>query len=277
MRRPSSLGLVVAAFAALPLVALATLRAHAEDAPTTASTPVDLENATCPVKGTPAKATVTETWKGMKVHFCCTHCAAKFKASPDQYVSALRDDPVVAKRMDAVTAGAASAPSIDAAVASWPAPVRAEVVRLAEKYGPPKETAAARIVWEDGEPFARVVVHKDGAAVEQTLRHRLEPAQAERLASFHHVKVDVAKGEVTARHASESLNLVALNLAQDVATGAKTVDQADARWAELEKAVKAGKTPPESQRLAFEPVVGEDATEKGSPQDMPKEDPAGDR
>jgi hypothetical protein len=53
--------------------------------------------------------------------------------------------------------------------------------------------------------------------------------------------------------------VLALNLAHEVATGAKTADQAKAAWAEAEKAVKDGKPPANAQRLLFEPAKADAA------------------
>lgn len=80
--------------------------AHADDsAPGGAaapSAPVDLGNTKCPVTGKPVVPGITETVNNEVVHFCCTACAAKYKANPTAYTAALRADPAVARKMDAV-------------------------------------------------------------------------------------------------------------------------------------------------------------------------------
>lgn len=61
---------------------------------------VDLSNANCPVMGGTAKASVFGVYHGMKVRFCCPGCDAKFQADPARYLTVLRADPDVAKRID---------------------------------------------------------------------------------------------------------------------------------------------------------------------------------
>jgi hypothetical protein len=182
--------------------------------------------------------------------------------------------------MDAVVAAASSASAapagvgaIDAAVAGWPAASRTEALLLAKKYGAPKETEAGRIAWVDASPWKTTVVLEDGPTVEQTLAHRFAPEEAERLASFEHVKVDAEAGTVVVRHASEARNFAAVNLAHEVATGRRTLPQAEARWAAIEKDLANGKTPPEAQRLAFAPKpAAADPGAKDAPAPAPADD-----
>jgi hypothetical protein len=97
----------VAAFAvlALSLGSLAA-RALADDPPASPAQPVDLRNTTCPVMGRPVQPGITETVDGAIVHFCCRQCPPKYRANPAAYQAALRADPEVAKRLDAIAARA---------------------------------------------------------------------------------------------------------------------------------------------------------------------------
>lgn len=221
-----------------------------------AADPIDLKNTTCPVKGNPAKPTVTEVYKGMAVHFCCTNCAAKFKAEPEKYVTALRADPAVAKRMDDVLAGTPTAPAAPAGTLKldgWPEAAKTAATATSEKYGAPKTTEDARLVWEDAKPFKRIVVHREGTPLEQVVAYKA--SSADELAKFsEHVKYDGDASELSARHDREELNVLALNLANDIATGTKTLEQATTAWTEGEKAIKDGQAPAAAQRLSFEPA-----------------------
>jgi YHS domain-containing protein len=219
-----------------------------------AAPPVDLENATCPVKGTPAKPAITETYKGMTIHFCCTGCAAKFKASPETYLPTLRSDPAVAKKIDAALGASGTAPSIDRAIEGWPVAAKEAATKTAEVYGAPKETGSTQLVWVDSGPWAKTIVHREGVAVEQVLRWQVDAAKAPALAKFEHVTVRADDGEVSARHDREALNFVALNLANEIVTGKKTLEQANAAFLETEKEVKAGKSPAIAGSLQFEPT-----------------------
>jgi YHS domain-containing protein len=219
---------------------------------------VDLQNATCPVKGTPAKVTVMETYKGMKVHFCCTNCAAKFRADPEKYVSNLRKEPAVAKRMDEVLAaeGSPPLPATEPKLDGWAEPAKEAVQKTTAKYGAPKSSEADMVVWENVKPWKRVVAHREGAALEQVVAYKA--ANADALKAFsEHVAYDAEKVEMSARHDREELNVLALNLGDDVATGKKTADQAKAAWTEAEKAIKEGKAPANATKLQFEPAKPE--------------------
>jgi uncharacterized membrane protein len=104
------------AFGALGLFAAAPTARADEVGPAKGAGPVDLQNATCPVKGTPVAPGVTETVNNTVVHFCCSKCAAKYRENPGAYEKALRADPGVARRMD----DARPAPGTAAAPAGHP-------------------------------------------------------------------------------------------------------------------------------------------------------------
>ena len=117
---------VLFALSALFATAFVVAPVRAGDTPVLGSPasakPIDLQNATCPVKGTPITPGVTETVNGVVVHFCCTHCAAKYAANPAAYQSALRSDSAVALRLDeagvaghAMDAGSAPTASVKGA------------------------------------------------------------------------------------------------------------------------------------------------------------------
>lgn len=108
--------LTLAALVAAGLSVTGPVRADDPPAPVVpaVAAPVDLQNAVCPVKGKPVTAGITATVDGTIVHFCCTMCAAKYRASPATYAAALRADPAVAQRMDNALA-AQEAPAVAAA------------------------------------------------------------------------------------------------------------------------------------------------------------------
>jgi YHS domain-containing protein len=238
----------VSLLAAAAVFAFLVSSASAED--------VDLKNATCPVKGTPAKEGIVETYKGMTVHFCCTHCASKFKAKPEEYLDELRADPAVAKRMDAaqaVAGGTETAGTMD--VAAWPDAPKRLATKLSETHGAPKIAEEARLVWVEKRPWKRIVVHREGAPLEQVVAYKADDVES--LAAFReHATFDAKAGELSARHDTEALNLLALNLANEVATRKVTVDQAKDLWTKHELAVRDGKSSPYTEKLAF--VVAKD-------------------
>ena len=67
-----------------------------------------MERATDPVCGMkvdPAKAGASAEHAGRKYHFCCSHCAAKFKADPEKYLQPATD-PVCGMKVDPAQAAA---------------------------------------------------------------------------------------------------------------------------------------------------------------------------
>ena len=124
----------------------------------------------------------------------------------------------------------------------------------------PKETGADRLTWGEVGPWARIVVHKDGVALEQVVAWKVEGPKAADVGRFDHVKVDASRGEVSARHDREELNVLALNLAHEVASGKKTIEQGNAAFAEGEKALKAGKGAPLTDRLTFPTTKKDEAS-----------------
>lgn len=81
-------------------------------APATPAEPalVDLGNAMCPVMPQmAAKPTVFVDYHGMRVHFCCRMCPAKFNANPQGYLGTMRADPAMRKRIDDAEAAWAAA------------------------------------------------------------------------------------------------------------------------------------------------------------------------
>ena len=86
--------------------------AAAPPAPATPAAPalVDLGNAMCPVMPEmAAKPTVFVDYHGMRVHFCCRMCPAKFNANPEGYLNSMRSDPPMRKRIDDAQAAWAAA------------------------------------------------------------------------------------------------------------------------------------------------------------------------
>ena len=59
----------------------------------------------CGMKVDPAKAGATVEHAGRNYHFCCPHCAAKFKADPQKYLQPATD-PVCGMKVDPATAAA---------------------------------------------------------------------------------------------------------------------------------------------------------------------------
>lgn len=92
--------------------------------------------------------------------------------------------------------------------------------------------------------------HKD--VLEQVIDYRVSTDKVDDLAAYDgSVIVERTKGELSARCDKEEANFLALNLANDVATGKKSVAEARAQYAQTIQDLMAGKKDPYMQRLQF--------------------------
>lgn len=127
---------------------------------------------------------------------------------------------------------------------------------LLDRYGPPSILAPNVASWYEQEPFKRITVHGDSPEnyLEQAVGHQAQPAAVERVREFGQgVKVDLIGEEISARSNSEALNLLALNLANEVASGGRSPEAARDLYEKTVKLAAAGKSSPYTEKLLFEP------------------------
>lgn len=136
--------------------------------------------------------------------------------------------------------------SVERIVADWPDTAEKAARTILGRYGLPDEATPNRLIWHHNGPWKRTVItreevphnfpkpHKD--VLEQFIDYHVPPETADELAAFDgSVIVERTKGELSARCDKEEMNFLALNLAHDVVTGSRTVDEA--RRAYTEKAI----------------------------------------
>ena len=176
----------------------------------------------------------------------------------------------------AVTVGAAQQSSPAASplkaeqvIASWK-PKPAEVARtMIKKYGQPQEVTSNRLVWHRNGPwkFTQLVneevphsfpmAHTD--MLYQSIAYRIEPEKADELIQYDgSIILERTKGEIAARCDKEEANFLAINLAHDIATGKRTVDDARRFYAEsIQTMMKTGKPNEYLQGFRFSPPTGD--------------------
>jgi hypothetical protein len=138
-------------------------------------------------------------------------------------------------------------------IASWK-PKPAEVARtMIKKYGQPQEVTSNRLVWHANGPwkFTELVneeiphsfpmPHTD--MLYQSIAYRIEPDDADELIQYDgSVILERTKGEIAARCDKEEANFLAINLAHEIATGKRSVDDARRFYAEsVQTMMKTGK------------------------------------
>jgi hypothetical protein len=147
-------------------------------------------------------------------------------------------------------------------VQSWPMDAKKAAEMMIQKYGEPDEATSMRLVWHDNGPWKHTIVtkeetdhafpvpHKD--VLEQVIDYRVTPEKFDDLAQYDgSVIVERTKGELSARCDKEEANFLALNLANDVASGQKSVPQAREYYARAIRDLMAGKKDPYVQKLQF--------------------------
>lgn len=114
------------------------------------------------------------------------------------------------------------------------------------KYGQPQEVTANRLIWHDNGPwkFSQLVNEADDAD--------------DLLAYDGSLILERTKGELSARCDKEEANFLAINLAHEVATGKRTVDDARRFDAEsVQQMMKPGKPNEYLQGFRFIPPTGD--------------------
>jgi hypothetical protein len=134
--------------------------------------------------------------------------------------------------------------------------------RLIEQYGAPDEVRSDRMVWRGNGPWRRTVVRDvrppliegaDLGVVEQTIVLPLAPGQAADVSAIDgRVTFDARTAELTARADREELNFLRLNLADDVADGRRTVEDARREYARNVSLEQSGRSMPDMHGLRFD-------------------------
>lgn len=127
---------------------------------------------------------------------------------------------------------------------------------LLDRHGPPSVFARDAVSWYQVEPFKRITIHGDSPEnyLEQAVGYQAKPGAADRVKAFGlGVRVDLVSEELSARGNSEALNLLALNLANDVASGGRSPRDARGFYERTVKLAAAGKSSPYMEKLLFEP------------------------
>jgi hypothetical protein len=135
------------------------------------------------------------------------------------------------------------------AISGWLDEPQKAAHKMMSKYGEPDEVTTNRLVWNGAGPWKRIVLvneeiphnfpmpHHD--MLEQFIDYKVPPMRFDELARYDgSVIVERTKGEMSARCDKEEANFLAINLANDVATGRRTVEGARKFYANTIMALK---------------------------------------
>lgn len=153
-------------------------------------------------------------------------------------------------------------------IEDWPETAKKAAQDMLEKYGAPAEATPSLLIWYNNGPWKRTVVNKEEVdhdfpmphkdVMEQFINYEVPPEKFDELAQYDgSVIVERTKGEMSARCDKEGANMLALNLANDIVQGNKSVDEARQAYGEAIKAMMDGNPPETMQKLMFEVPSGD--------------------
>jgi hypothetical protein len=146
----------------------------------------------------------------------------------------------------------------------WPEGTKEVAKKVMTSYGQPDEIAASMLVWHKRGPWKRTILHREEVAhnfpmphkdvLEQFIDYRVPPDKFDDLANYDgSVLASRTTGELSARCDKEGANFLAINLANDIVTGKKSVDEARKHYSQAVEAMMKGEMQPYLTGLQFTP------------------------
>ncbi|MCI0631101.1 MAG: PRC-barrel domain-containing protein [Phycisphaerales bacterium] len=172
-----------------------------------------------------------------------------------------RDQP--APDWSSVSRSTSAATDANAAIAGWPQAAQKAARDMIQKYGQPDGVTDVALVWMDQGPWKRIVVFREEIphnfpvrhvdVLAQTISYKVPVDMIDDLSRFDgSITVDRTAGCMTARCQSEAANFLALNLAHDICTGKRTVEDARQFMARTFNEMMQGQSSPQTQSLIFQ-------------------------
>lgn len=175
---------------------------------------------------------------------------------------------------DAPMKARSTQPAMDAnqTLASWPPGQQLAGQEMMAKYGMPQEVTSERLVWRNAGPYKRITLTKEMFPhdfplphmdyLEHTISYKVPNDKTDDVHAFDaSMSIYPVGGELSARCDLESNNVLTLNLANQVATGKKTVAEARKEFGEAVVQRTLGNNPPITSALQFRPQLAAAATD----------------
>lgn len=154
--------------------------------------------------------------------------------------------------------------SVQRMTSAWHPAAQEAVTYMIDKYGSPAELTASMAVWHQTGPWKRSIVYAQAVqhdfpmphpdVFEQFIDYRAPTDRYDELAAYDgSVIVERTKGEMSARCDKEAANFLAVNLAHEIATGARTPEDARRVYGEQIKMVMDGQMTSYTSGLMFTP------------------------
>lgn len=157
--------------------------------------------------------------------------------------------------------------TVDEIIAAWPDVPREVAQTVMDTYGPPHEATPSRLIWFDNGPWKRTILYRDAVQhdfpmphpdlLEQFIDYQVSPDMFDELAHYDgSLIVERTKGEMSARCDKEEANFLAINLANDIVTGERSVEEARQFYAETMMAFMDGQSDPYIEGFVFDVPQG---------------------
>ena len=172
-------------------------------------------------------------------------------------------------------AGRMDPAQMTAMMANWPTASREAAMFMTNKYGPPAAMTPDMVVWGQSGPWKRTIVfakeyphafpmpHMD--VMQQWVDYKAPSEMYDDLVMYDgSVVLERTSGEMSARCDREGANFLAINLADEIVRGERSVEEARTMYGEQMMKVKAKQSAPYTEKLMFTPK-----TNTGDPDKTP--------
>jgi len=147
-------------------------------------------------------------------------------------------------------------------IQNWPKELQTQARYLIEKYGAPGSSDANSLVWMNNGPWRKTILHREGFTrammgknhdhLEQVISFAVPEDKIADLQRFDkRIEVNAATDEVSSHAETESMNYLALNLADEIVKGERTVQAARVFYRKTKMLEKTGKSSPYLEGLLF--------------------------
>ncbi|CAG1065521.1 hypothetical protein BAC1_01104 [uncultured bacterium] len=148
------------------------------------------------------------------------------------------------------------------AASSWPKEAAAAADAMLAKYGAPDGITGQLLTWHDAGPWLEMTVRRDVIdhsfpsphrdTLEQVVAYEVPEEKFSDLARFDgSIIAERTAGTLSSRSQSEAMNFLALNLAHDIITNRRNVEEAREMYADIAKAYANGEQHPYTRGLRF--------------------------
>ena len=148
-------------------------------------------------------------------------------------------------------------------VKNWPEASRMAVKEITDKYGKPDGVTSNELIWMKKGVWKKICIDKKESKhsfpiehtdmMQTTISYKVPMETMDELGKFDgSVSFDRTQGTMSARCDKEGNNFLALNLANDIITGKKSVEEVRKAYGDIVKEKMNGGNPIYMQKLTFE-------------------------